>query len=627
MKKLKNPFNGDVTDEEIKSWISQFDSSEQIFIKQLLFHFRYYSSNKVFKLLKDLHNILIKDPKISPENTNFIPYGTVGKSGAAIAYFYRRQNQLSQDRFVTAENLINASLEGISSVVFLDDFICSGEDAIRLWNEIILPIKDKNKNCKFIFACIVGYESGIKHASLRTEMTIVVAELIPESEQPFRKHSVIFPNTVERNKAKSIAEKYGKKLSPKMPLGYKETQALVGFFFGTPNNTLPIFWSTRDKWQALLPHGESLRSPNLLIEPPRGLVPEAIRRDPWRWVIELEELQTFDIEIETAQEIFREFQSPSVFLVLAPIIHDLSMQNKVFSQMIARIRELKYAVHEKEPISCAIMFPGQKHLESLSDSVYVSSSKRVTIADGKEIEAFANLTDGFEGTMVIHPEGDVIGNILYQKNSKPDDKYLPERYWAAASTSKKYDALLILFAGEGKILMFYKGYRFLLHRHATWHIQSPRFDKALSKIESEHGLSHSMVSNVLRIAFNMADLGYGAFFSLGDEKSVLAIAETPKSSYVKWSSYSVQDKDKRPIIALARQDGATIVSEKGGVLQGMTVLHPPVGTKAEEEVGKGSKHDTAARVSAATKAVTIAISVDGRISIYSKGKLVFKMMG
>ena len=75
------------------------------------------------------------------------------------------------------------------------------------------------------------------------------------------------------------------------------------------------------------------------------------------------------------------------------------------------------------------------------------------------------------------------------------------------------------------------------------------------------------------------------------------------------------------------QDGATVIASDGIVVQGMTFLRPPAGTAAEEEVGRGSKHSTAAKISAATKAIAIAVSVDGRITIYSGGQVKLKVMG
>jgi DNA integrity scanning protein DisA with diadenylate cyclase activity len=81
------------------------------------------------------------------------------------------------------------------------------------------------------------------------------------------------------------------------------------------------------------------------------------------------------------------------------------------------------------------------------------------------------------------------------------------------------------------------------------------------------------------------------------------------------------------IIGLMSQDGATIISADGAIVQGMTFLRPPVGTAAQEEVGRGSKHSTAAKISSATAALSVAVSVDGRVTLYSGGEVKLKVMG
>jgi len=55
-----------------------------------------------------------------------------------------------------------------------------------------------------------------------------------------------------------IVRKYGNSIPVKpppnqyTPLGYGESESLVSFFYGTPNNTLPIFWGD-SKWNPLFP--------------------------------------------------------------------------------------------------------------------------------------------------------------------------------------------------------------------------------------------------------------------------------------------------------------------------------------------------------------------------------------
>lgn len=626
VKEFQDMFNGDVPEEALRKWLSQFHASEQESIRPLLAHFRYYSSSRVFELLKVLHTKLVQDYKISPTDTWFVPYGYVAKSGSAIAYFYRRQNSLPQNRFVSAVDLTADALEHARAVVFLDDFIGSGQDVVRLWNEVVKPLRASNPNCQFIFGCIVGYESGIEHALAETQITIVAAETIPRSEQPFEQDSVVYRDPEERARAEEILLEYGARLSPNQPLGYGGTQALVGFFFSTPNNTLPIFWSTEGDWNPLLPHGESLRDPNLIIGPPPGLPRETVLRDPRRSLVELEALQAYDIETETAIRIFREFQSTNIFLVLAPIIHDLGISAEVFGHLISLFRKLAYAVHEKEPVCTSIMLPSQEAVDKIA-APFFSAREGLTIADEAEVETLAHLVNGLDGAVIICPDGRVIGDSLFPYRAAPHDTFLPKRYSAAAAASRRSGALLTLFAGDGRIVIFYRGTRILSHRNATWHIHSQALDNALVKLETDLGLPQSIVANVLRIAFEMADQGYGALFTIGDEDAVLALADPANASYGKWGIHNVQDIDIRPVISLAKQDGATIISTDGEVVQGMAFLRPPAGTVAEQEIGKGSRHDTAAKMSAATRAVTTAVSVDGRISLYREGKLVFKIMG
>jgi len=57
--------------------------------------------------------------------------------------------------------------------------------------------------------------------------------------------------------------KYGKKLfstkdyntgkKTPHPLGFKNSQVLVSFSYGTPNNSLPIIWSDKNDWYPILP--------------------------------------------------------------------------------------------------------------------------------------------------------------------------------------------------------------------------------------------------------------------------------------------------------------------------------------------------------------------------------------
>lgn len=125
----------------------------------------------------------------------------------------------------------------------------------------------------------------------------------------------------------------------------------------------------------------------------------------------------------------------------------------------------------------------------------------------------------------------------------------------------------------------------------------------------------------------MSDEGIGALITVGDHENVLKICDPPNTSHIRWMPTYLNRTSDEAIMGLMSQDGSTVISKDGSMVQSMTFLRPPVGAEGEEEVGRGSKHSTAAKVSGITNAICVAISVDGRITIYSRGKIAFKMMG
>lgn len=622
-----NPFNGDVTDDELIAWLHQFAPEHREFAERLLRHFRYYSSRKVFALLKDLHARVLGDTQTTPSRMWFVPFGYVAKSGSAIAYFYRRQNALPHNRFIAAQDLRPERLRDVDAVVLLDDFIGSGHDAVRAWSQVIEPLARAVPSCKFVFACLVGYERGLTLAQKSTGLHLAAVDIIPENERPFIGSSSIFPTETEREAAREAIAHYGAIANPKEPLGYEASQALVGFFFSTPNNTLPVFWARENNWRPILPHGESLRDPAQLLGPPAGLPSESLQKHPRRAMIELDELAKYDIPVETARRVLEEFQTTTVFLALAFVIHELNLSREVVEHAVNLIRSLKDATHEREPVTSACLIVPIAEASQLRGLLFVKAPANCTLGNTSEVESLALLVDGYEGALGVLADGTVLGGFLYEADVARDNEFLPSRYGRAASQSRKTDGLLVLFCGRGRAQVFFRGQRLLSHRNATWHVHSGGFSSALESLAAQHGVQVPVLIAVARVALVMSDAGQGALFTVGDAEAVNGLATKTVNTTAEWVPASVTSADLRAVAALARQDGATIIAANGVLLRGGVFLHPPADIAAEKQVGKGSRHDTAVKVSAATKALAIAVSVDGQVSFFSNGALAFKFMG
>ncbi|WP_210149569.1 phosphoribosyltransferase-like protein [Chryseobacterium scophthalmum] len=261
----------------IVQWLENFEEKDARHALDLLRIFEYIPFNE-FMLRIDylLKEIFKKIPK--NERAIIYPYGKVGKSGTLVTYplrnttaYKKRQAIARKEKYITKDeeyNLISHDFKMIKNphdfkhVIFLDDFIGSGKTFIREYKNIDLQkwIKDNSINSIFLLSSIIMDEG--KNEILKIENKVQIY-----SETRYKLFSPIFsPLHLFKNKnhIKRITEYYGNKIKvvrppkPYLPLGYDNSEALVAFFHGTPNNTLPLIWGDSD-WKPLFPRKSEVR--------------------------------------------------------------------------------------------------------------------------------------------------------------------------------------------------------------------------------------------------------------------------------------------------------------------------------------------------------------------------------
>lgn len=626
MAHIPNPFDGDITDEAVQAWLQQFAGEHRPIALKLLSAFRYYSSRKVAALAKDLYATIMSELGNPRDKTWFVPVGYVAKSGSIIAYYFRTQNNLPQDRFVAPGDIASLPLTKEEVVVFLDDFVGSGNQAHQVWQTAVEPVQ-KSSSCRFAIAVLVGYQDGLERVRASTGFMTFALQVLTEKDRPFSAQGSLFADSTEKARAREIIEMYGARLYPNHPLGYRESQGLIGFFYSTPNNSLPIFWSSEAGWHPLLAHGESYRDPAFLIGPPPGLTRESTSDSPRKPLVDSEELDRYDIDPDLATKIFSEFRKAPIFLVLAPVLRELGIASPVFTELLKLTTELKYHEHEKQPVCSALLLVPMNVPERLIGTKMLSAGSVVSVKSTAEVLALARLVSGFNGAVVFRANGEAIGDFLYGHDEYRDDTFLPSAYHPAAAASRRSSGILMLFSGNGRVTVFYKGHRILSYRSAMWHLHTAELDRGIRGLSSRHGVDVPVLQEVFRLAIRLSDEGKGALITVGDHEAVVKFSDPPKTGHIRWEEMRLAESPDESILGLMAQDGATIISGSGQVVQGMTFLRPPAGTEAEEEVGKGSKHSTASKISKVTGSICVAVSVDGRVTAYSQGAIAFKMMG
>ncbi|MFZ4929521.1 phosphoribosyltransferase-like protein [Chryseobacterium sp. Mn2064] len=264
---------------DIIRWLENFEDKDIPHALDILKVFEYISFNEFMNRI----NSLLKEAfKLIPINERAIifPYGKVGKSGTLVTYplshtnTYKRRERVSKANLSKAKkydhNIITHDLKNISNpndfkhIIFLDDFIGSGKTFVKAINdeETKKWLNTYKLNSYFLLSSIIMNE-GEKYISSNfpKQKLIICGERRYKAFDPENSVFKLFNNNII---IKDLVKAYGNKIivnyNPPLvaPLGYDNSESLISFFHGTPNNTLSIIWGD-NSWKPLYPRVAELR--------------------------------------------------------------------------------------------------------------------------------------------------------------------------------------------------------------------------------------------------------------------------------------------------------------------------------------------------------------------------------
>lgn len=242
----------------------------------LLSQFTYFGSRQMRELLKALYRDLYKYPIIEQlrmrhrhttdfrqlsllfaqqlRKTRFLGIGNPSESGCHLLYFFRQENNLPKDLFIHAHQIFKRSQPprkqtlrepSVQHYVFIDDLCGSGDQGTAYSEDIVAEIKRLKPKAKVSYLVLFATSAG-KRELEKTQFDNVnsVVEL-DDTFRVFGKQSRYFaatPRGIDKATMLNICQTYGETLSPSYPLGYKDSQLMLGFHHNTPDNTLPIMW-------------------------------------------------------------------------------------------------------------------------------------------------------------------------------------------------------------------------------------------------------------------------------------------------------------------------------------------------------------------------------------------------
>lgn len=289
--------------DKIDKWLQNFENEkEQLNALYLLSNFMYFGSRQIRELLRTLYRDIYKYPIVSAirkdnndtkdltlinklfddslVKTRFLGIGNPSESGPHLLYYFRQENRLPKGLFINAHEIfkrfgstdLQINNSQISRYVCIDDFCGSGSQGLDFAEQIVRPLKDKDKNARVDYFVLFGTKVGKeKLRAIGLFDSVKSVFTITESFKCFSATSRYFqnvPTEIEKTFAEAMCKKHGypliksicmrlghpdsdaHSLANNHSLGFEDGQLLIGFHHNTPDNTLPIIWYNEEviKW-------------------------------------------------------------------------------------------------------------------------------------------------------------------------------------------------------------------------------------------------------------------------------------------------------------------------------------------------------------------------------------------
>ena len=146
--------------------------------------------------------------------------------------------------FIYKSELVREELGPDDSVVLVDDFTGTGDQAVTAWNEVFQELLPTVKNIYLIL--VAASEHAKKRIGETTGLIPMSRYTLTGKDDLFSVRCVIY-STEEKN----VLLRYCRMADPDRPRGYGNCGLLLVFSHKCPNNSLPILYRNVPRWKGL----------------------------------------------------------------------------------------------------------------------------------------------------------------------------------------------------------------------------------------------------------------------------------------------------------------------------------------------------------------------------------------
>jgi hypothetical protein len=295
----------------IDAWLENFAGEEDAYegdriqALYLLSQFIFFGTREVRELLRALYRDQFRYPVMARlrethgdstdvallhqlyqrelTQTRFLGVGSPAESGTHLLYYFRQENRLDKNLFVSLPGLYDRRIDDpavaladseVRRIVFLDDLCGSGTQASKYSMNVLPMLRELAERNGFSleieYLVLIAERDALAAVARQTNFDRVgtVLELdethkcLSPASRHFHDAEQAGQNYVTRESALAVARSYGETLWPSHPLGWRDSQLLLGFSHNIPDNTLPIMWFDQQPppWKPIFPRYPKIES-------------------------------------------------------------------------------------------------------------------------------------------------------------------------------------------------------------------------------------------------------------------------------------------------------------------------------------------------------------------------------
>ncbi len=241
-----------VSEDRIRAWITRFDEEHHDLAARVLDCIDFFSHDQIVgafrSVLQGLEGWSINKRK-RDGSWRFVAYSaSAGESGDSMLHKFRHANNLAAKKynelFIPRSDILRERLGADDTVVLIDDFVGSGEQACGSWaNQFGELLADVGR---VYLVVVAACQSAMRRIAHETSLELVPHFHLTEGDNVFASKCRHFNPT-----EKTALLDYCTKAESKEPQGHGDCGLLVVFAHSCPNNSIPVLHKSNRKWEGL----------------------------------------------------------------------------------------------------------------------------------------------------------------------------------------------------------------------------------------------------------------------------------------------------------------------------------------------------------------------------------------